>query len=96
MTEPESQFGFPERLTGTDKDHEKAVKVAGAINALRTTLPNGGWLSILVWNTRNSYLTWPESSFPALHMQMLVEGFLEEVESLKAQLPGAPEATSRG
>lgn len=95
MTEPVSHFGFPEKLTGTDEEHEKALKVAKAMNALRTTFPNGGWLSTLVWNTRNSYLGLPESTFPAQHMQMIVEGFLEEVESLRVQLADRPEDTTQ-
>lgn len=63
-----------------------------AINALRHEFVVGedssgnditGWLSTLVWNTRNNYLMWPDSTFSAKQVRMLVEGFMAEIERLK-------------
>lgn len=61
-----------------------------AINALQTTYdPQGdvteGWLSTLVWNTRNTYLGMPDATFPAEHMRMVCEGFLAEVARLRGE-----------
>jgi len=68
-------------------DIEKAKKVGQAINALTIDLPGGGWLSTLVWNTRNDYLGLPGSTFSAERVQMICEGFLAEVEHLRSQIP---------
>lgn len=57
-----------------------------AINALRTTFEDTGWLSTLVWNTRNNYLGVPGHTFTGAQMRMVVEGFLAEIASLRADL----------
>lgn len=49
------------------------------INALRTTYEDTGWLSTLVFNTRNSYLAFSQVTFSAAQVRMLVEGFLAEL-----------------
>lgn len=63
-----------------------------AINALlheyvvgetRSGQPITGWLSTLVWNTRNNYLAFPESTFEAKQVRMLVEGFMAEIAELR-------------
>ncbi len=67
----------------------EALAQAEQINALTTT-GKYGWLSTLVWNTRNVYLSAPESHFPAKQVQLIVEGFLEEIQTLKASQGGRP------
>lgn len=53
-----------------------------AINALAHEFPNnGGWLSTLVWNVRNDYLTWPDGKIDARAVRLIVEGFLAEIEA---------------
>lgn len=65
-------------------DKEEAKRQLDEINALSTRLPDGGWLSTLVWNTRNNYLAWPDGTFPAQQVQLIVEGFLAEIEAIRA------------
>ena len=67
----------------TALDRNRALHVTDIINALHTDLPDGGWLSTLLWNTRNTYLSTPEATFSAQQMQMVVEGLLTEVANLK-------------
>ena len=90
MTSPDhsresAYLEFHEEPRGDDT--EKANKVCDAINALTTAFPNGGWLSNLVWNTRNSYMAHPGGQFPAEQVQMICEGFLAEVATLRSQIP---------
>ena len=59
------------------------------MNALEQRIDLGdghspGWLSNLVWNTRNNYLAHPETTFDARTVRMLVEGFMAEIRRLRA------------
>lgn len=86
MPTPEQSQSYPYVQFHEDADniqHKTAVKVSDAINALTTEFPDGGNLSNLAWNLRNRYLAWPDSTFDAVEMQMVVEGFLAEIEALK-------------
>jgi hypothetical protein len=67
---------------------------AEGINKLKARVGKG-YLSNLVWNIRNRYLSQPESTFTATEVQQLVEGFMSELEQpqsadadLKAALAG--------
>lgn len=52
-----------------------------AVNALTTEYDPKGWLSTLVWNIRNKYLTWPTMKFTSGEMRMVIEGFMAELAS---------------
>lgn len=77
---------------GPEQQGRNEPSEADQINALRTRipLPKGelGWLSTLVWNVRNEYLMWPDGKIPAQTVQRIVEGFLTEIEMLKAAQSG--------
>lgn len=58
------------------------------INALNTSWPMGpnttGYLSNLVWNLRNQYLMWPNSTVDASSVKRLVEGFMAELRTAQS------------
>lgn len=59
----------------------------------------GGWLSTLVHNLRNAYLAWPDGKTENASVQALVEGFLAEIEELRAHIGAseeAPDSTPQG
>lgn len=76
------------------RGHEPDWFTPDDINALRTEYGEDGgmgWLSTLVWNTRNNYLAMPDCTFSATQMRMVVEGFMAELMALSGS-SGTPHA----
>lgn len=83
---PERSEELDERVPSWYRQPDNAVAKEAeseAINALRAKYTDYGWLSTLVWNTRNNYLAWPDSKIDATAVRMIVEGFLAEIQELK-------------
>lgn len=83
------------RAGGGSVGTDAPMSETDAINALRHEYDlNGhtGWLSTLVWNTRNNYLAWPDGKIEARAVRMIVEGFLAEIATLRAELAGVERA----
>jgi hypothetical protein len=88
--------GKPMSGAGTDWTQDNLTPEA--INALQHKFvmerqhtegdPISGYLSTLVWNTRNNYLAVPGCSFSAEQVRAIVEGFMAEVARIEAGQSG--------
>lgn len=89
MDAQHSETAAGRRYYRAPKDAPDGFDNPDALNALTTEYEDGGWLSTLVWNTRNTYLAIPEATFTADQMRMVCEGFLVEVAALRVARSGS-------